>query len=224
MSPKELVDITEGITKGFLNWTKKQIVDLVKQYKNKDISFIGNKETIELVKDQLKTSEWSVYKNYIFDKKLRLLTQMGLALRRLGASRTKLQSLRDNILSKYGLSGLHIAQFVQNGLLGIYLGNVLTKAILPSELTDSINEILFNIDKYAVFVQEKDSADRKAEEIKVRIQANLPKVFILSGYGSASSVAKQIQDILEEEVNNEYVLEKYEDKEKYICFFSRVNQ
>ncbi len=51
-------ELAEGTAKGILNWTKEQISELVDKIKNRNIAFIGDKRTIDTVRDLLKTGEW----------------------------------------------------------------------------------------------------------------------------------------------------------------------
>src|SRR3989344_6844103 len=100
MSSDDVKNIAEGATKGLLDWTKEQILEFVNKINNKDLIFIQDNETIDLVKEQLKTGEWDVYNKYVKDTKLRILIQTGLTLRRLEQNKEKLQNLRNKLISK----------------------------------------------------------------------------------------------------------------------------
>lgn len=211
---------SEGITKGLLNWTKEQVSEYIFKLKNKDVAFIRDKDDIELIRQQRKTAEWEIYSRFIEDKKLKILVELGLSLRKWESDPNKLVSVRTKISSKFTASGLHIAQFIQNDFLNKYLGAILAKVTSKSELTKNIEDILNNVDKYCVFVKEEDNVENRAKEIIIRIQANAPSTFILSSKKSAITVAKNIQNIVKKSING-YSSEEYQDNTRYICFFNK---
>lgn len=182
-------DAAEGATRGVLNWTKEQVSELVKKLKNKDLGFIGNKETIDIVKEQLKAGEWNISKKFIDDKELRLLFQMGLALRKLEAKgeAEQTQDLRDKIVQRFGTRGSHIAQFVQSGICGRYLGAIMSKISSIEDIKSNVNEILQNIDKYVAFIKQEHEPKRQAEKIRTVIDAHNPPLHL-----SFSAKAQQI--------------------------------
>ncbi|HIH05399.1 TPA: hypothetical protein HA372_02445 [Candidatus Woesearchaeota archaeon] len=114
-------DAAEGVTKGVLGYTEEKIKQFAKKFIDRKLIFINRPETIELVKEQLKSGEWSLCKQYIKDIDLKILVQLGLALRKLESDQVELQNLRDKIVYKYKMKGLHIAQVVQNKILRILL-------------------------------------------------------------------------------------------------------
>lgn len=54
-----------GVTEGVLNWTKKEIKELVKKFKNRDIAFIEDSETIEKAKEFQNTPETQLFKQFV---------------------------------------------------------------------------------------------------------------------------------------------------------------
>ena len=212
----------EGATKGVLDWSTERISELVKKLQDRDIGFIGNKETINIVKEQLKSGEWNISKKFIDDKELRLLVQMGLALRKLEAKKEadQTQNLRDKIVEKYGAKGLHIAQFVQNGICARYLGTIMSEISSVEDIKSNVNEILQNIEKYVAFIKQEHEPKNQAEKIKTVIYAHNPSTFIISSKASANKVSKKIIDILKKEIP-EYSVQYQSDKENNIYFLNR---
>jgi len=227
---RTIKDIAEGATKGVLNWTKEftkdQIRSLINKFRHKDIAFIQDIETISVVKEQLRSGEWDISSKYVKDKSLRLLIQMGLTLRKLenGKKFDKLLNLRGKILSKFGSRGLHIAQFVQNGMLTAYLGAVISKISNKNDLINQIEEILNNIDKFVVFIQEKDNSDRKVEEIKTRIYANNPATFMIFGKHSAIKIVKEIRAQLIELFKEHSIDSTNRDAGEYIVILQKKEE
>ena len=75
-----LTSAAEGITKGTISWGEEKIKNLVSSFINRKLIFINNKNTIDLVKEQLKSGDWSLCKQYIKNNDLKILVQMGLCV------------------------------------------------------------------------------------------------------------------------------------------------
>jgi len=73
----------------------------VRKLRNKELSFIGDEETIRTVKKQLETGEWDISSKYVDDSDLRMLVKMGLTLRSLDDDKLldKLHNLKKEKLS-----------------------------------------------------------------------------------------------------------------------------
>ncbi len=218
-------DIAEGAARGVLSWTKETIVTLAKQFRNKELVFIEDQETIEVVKEQLKTGEWSLSSHYVKDKNLQLLIKVGLTLRALEKQKKQqaLQNLRDKISSsKHGKKGLHIAQFVQCKLLKEYVSGIIEKAASEAELIQSIEEMLFHLETRSSFIKKEDSPDIKVNEILTRIQAHAPESYIVFARDSALSTAKLVNDLLKEKIKGyDYELEVKKTDESLIITVSK---
>lgn len=112
---------------GFMDWTEDKVRQLVTKFKTKDIAFIKDVEIINIAKEQRTKSEWVLFKQYIKDKDLRIIFQMGLTLRKLDEQnmQPEIEDLKRRIIEKYDTKGLHTAQIVQNGVFSKYVGNIL---------------------------------------------------------------------------------------------------
>lgn len=75
MSSNVISDAFEGGIKGLIKLSIEEVKDLVYKYRNKDLLFIGKKETIERLKKERNSEEWKLFDKYIKDKKLRILVQ-----------------------------------------------------------------------------------------------------------------------------------------------------
>jgi hypothetical protein len=222
-SDSTLVDVSEGAVKGVLSFSEEKIKEVIEKFKNHELNFIEDQETIDLVKEQLKTGEWSFYKEHVKDKKLRVLIQMGLALRRLEKDPEKLQNLRDNIIFGFGEDGLHISQFVQNKILSKYLGTVVSEINSEQDLIGALEDLLKNIDKFVIFIKTNDNIERSTKKIITRIDANAPKIFILGSRKSAIDNCNKIKENLKKEITD-YKFTINEDEEKLILFLLRKEQ
>ena len=63
----------EGATKGALEYAEDKIKELVIKFRNRDIAFVQDPETINIAKEQRKTSEWNLFKQYVDDPDLHIL-------------------------------------------------------------------------------------------------------------------------------------------------------
>ena len=88
---------------------------------------------MEAAKEQRNSSGWGLLGHYRIER-LHILFQMGLTLRRVEKNKPQCDDLRQRILKKYNAEGLHIAQFVQNGLFGKYIANILDKGLTIDQI------------------------------------------------------------------------------------------
>ena len=121
--------------------------DFVKKLQNKELAFIEDIETIEIAKEQRNKSEWKLFKQFINDKDLSILFQMGLTLRRLEEDNKLVEPLLRKILDKYDTKGIHIAQIVQSGIFSKFIGNVLDKSPSDHKLRHEIEKFFADVDK-----------------------------------------------------------------------------
>jgi hypothetical protein len=224
MSSKDpLASASEGATKGVLDWSEEKIKGLVERFKNKDIAFVQDPETINLAKEQRKTSEWNLFKEYVDDPDLHILFQLGLTLRKLERQQPQVIALRSRILEKYDTRGLHIAQFIQNGFFGKFLGNILERTSTPEALKFEIKSFFDNIENTVVFVKESDNEAKKTEEVTARILAHSPKTFIICSSGSATEKCKQIKERVMRKISG-YTTELYQAQYKEIYFINKSQE
>jgi len=220
-SEDPLASASRGALRGFLDWSEEKIKELVVKFNNRDIAFVEDPKTINLAKKQRKTSEWSLFIKYIEDPDLRILFQMGLTLRRLEKQQKQRESLRIKIHNKYGAKGLHIAQFIQNGFFGKYLGNILERTSTPQKLKFEIENLLKNIEKTTSFIKSVDNVNKKTDEISTKILANSPNTFIICSSGSAMKKCEKIKKNVMKRISG-YDAELYKTEIKEIYFLNKL--
>jgi len=227
MISEPIKDLGEGIgkgaVKGALEWGENFIKDLAKRFKEKGINFIEDKNTLEIAREQYNSGELQIYKHYIEDKNKLMILRMGLVLRKLErlGERDRKQKLREDIMKKYEIKGLHVAQFVENGVLNRYIGILLDDISSIEKFKERINEIIDNIEKYVLFVK-KDDTERFILDFCLRTTAsNLSMIFIVSGMGSAGEIIKKVEEKLVALLDN-YELEKMSKGNNENLFFKRI--
>jgi len=219
-SDSPISDIAEGATKGFLELSIEKIGSFLKKLKNKELGFIEEEKTIEIVREQYRSGEAKFYEIYIKDKNLLFLVRLGLTLRKLETDKERLQNLRDKILRKYDVGGLHIAEFVTNGVLNRYVSILLEELISIEKLTEDIEQILKNIEKYTIFVLSTSNKSDIIKNADIKVSSHSPKIFIISGFKSAAKIVAEGIDAFKI-ILKDYDFERFSSGEKEILFFKR---
>ena len=216
-------DAAAGAIKGFLNWSVEQIKSYIQKLKDKNLAFIQDEKTIKRVKELYTSGELAIYKEYIEDKEILFLLQIGLTLKRLEQEKEvdRRFNLRTKILNKHGVKALHIAQFVENGILNRYIGILIDNVISLDKFKEDITNVLENIEKYVLFVQANDKERIVIQSALSIVSNNLPSIFIVSDISSAASVVRNCEARLVE-LLKDYELEKMSSGKKENLFFKRI--
>ncbi len=214
-------EIAKGITKGVLEWSAEMLTSFIQKLNDKKLAFIQEKKTIEIVKEQYNSGELKFYQAYIEDKEMLFVVKLGLTLRRLEDDKDRLNNLQDKIFTKYKVSGLHIAQFVQNGILNRYIGILIDKLTSIEDFKRDIENILDNIEKHVLFVKSIDKPRDIIKQTLTIIHSHSPSIFILSGVFSATKIVSDCKEELKTFLED-YDLEIMSGSDKEILFFKRV--
>lgn len=220
--PDPVASATKGAVKAVLEYSEEKLKELVERFKNKDLVFIQDKETIEIAKEQREKGEWAFFKIYVKDNDLRILFQMGLTLRELEKQGKDLQPLLKKIHKRFDRNGVHIAHFVENGLFSIYVGHAIEIVSSTEELKEEIDYLFEHIDHTVSFIKEEDKSKQKAGEIVTKIQSFSPITFIISSVGKAKSNCEKVKKMVMQKVSQSYTCELYEKKGKKIYFLNRI--
>jgi len=227
MSYEPIKDVSEGVAKGtvegFLSWGESHIERLISEFRDKSLAFIQEEQTIIRVKKQYKSGELSIYKEYIEDKEILLLLQLGLTLRSLEreGEEDRRKNLRTKIFNTYKIKGLHIAQFVENGILNRYVGILIDDTVSIKRFKEDIISVLSNIEKHVLFVQNKDGEREIIKQALTSVTSHKPMIFILSGISLAAKKVRDCEPRLKE-LLKDYDLEKISSDQKENLFFKRV--
>jgi len=222
MSSKDpLASAAKGATKAAFEYAEEKIKELVIRFRNRDIAFVQDVDTINTAKEQRNLSEYKYFKQYIENRDYRILFQLGLTLRKFEKDNKRLARLRDKILLKYGENGLHIAQFVQNGLINKYVGNILESSTIdPEDLTVEIEKLFYNIENIVNYIEQFDNVDKKVKEITTKILAYSPKIYVICSSKSAMEKCQKVLKGVLKEIQN-YEVELYKTDIKEVLFLKR---
>jgi hypothetical protein len=215
---KLIENVTKGAVKGFLEFSKEELASFIKKFRDKKLAFIGEEKTIETAKEQYKSGESKFYHSYIKNKELLFLVGMGLTLRKIENDSDKRTNLRTKILHKFKVKGLHIAEFVQNGILNRYIAILLELIDSIDDLENQIEEVLKNIEKHSLFVR---NLDRLGEIIRKSINITdtyNPQIFVISGEGPCANIIRDSITKIAESLKN-YSYERISTLGRECLFF-----
>lgn len=217
--------IAKGTTEGALNYLGMSLKTLVDKFMNKDLSFVEDEEVISVAKEQRKKAEWDLFRTYVKDKEMHILFQMGLTLRELENDKKDFEPLKNKIRNKFKKRGLHIAYFIQNGLFGKLIANILGRFRTTEDIKSEVENILNNIEKTVTFINQFDKEEYISEEIITKIRAHSPETFIISSVGSAIETCIKVKESVMEIISDNYTCEVYENEgeNKRIYFLNRKN-
>ena len=149
------------------------------------------------------------------------LLKMGLTLRSLEKEEIRKMNLRTKIFNKYGIKGLHIAQFVENGILNRYIGILIDDIVSIKKFKKDIMNILENIEKHVLFVKRDDNERDVIKQATIITSSHRSMIFIISGISSAAKIVRSCEERLKE-LLPDYALEKMSSGEKETIFFKRI--
>ncbi|MBU0628645.1 MAG: hypothetical protein KKC75_05615 [Nanoarchaeota archaeon] len=223
MSYDPIEKVAKGAAEGLLDWGTDFIKKLATKFRDRKLGFIQDQKTIERVKEQYRSDELAFYKEYIKDKEILFLLKMGLTLRSLEKEKEedRRKILRGKIFNKYQIKGLHIAQFVENGILSRYIGILIGDISSIEKFKEDIMNVLENIEKHVLFVRTKDTERDIIKQSFSITTANIPMIFIISGIASAAEIVKKCEIKLKE-LLKDYDLEKISSSQKETLVFKRI--
>ena len=131
-------------------------------------------------------------------------------------------NLRNKILKTHGAYGLHVAQFVQNGIFAKFISRYLEEALTPKQMKQEIVDLFRNIELTNSFIQYDDDVGKEADKIVTRIQSHEPKTYVISGLGSVKGSCREISYEVLHRISG-YSRETYETELKIIIFLNRID-
>ncbi|MCJ7635515.1 hypothetical protein MUP77_24395 [Candidatus Bathyarchaeota archaeon] len=221
MSNDPLASVTKGVTSAAIEWTEEKIKLLVAQFRDRRVVFVQDSKTIAAAREKRKVPEYDLFSKYVFDETLRLLFRLGLILRDWECDVRRRDNLRTKIVGKYGLVGLHVAEFAQNGFFSKYLVTIMTRIQEQTDLTCEIEDFFRNMEKMVSFIKETDNVEKKAKEIITRIHSNLPNTYIIFSSVSATSKCSKVKKLVMDEISD-YTVELYKTQAKEVYFINKV--
>jgi len=177
--------IVEGAVKGALSWTKEEIIRLAAKFKSGKTVLARDLANIDVAREQKQTTEYQLFCDHVKDKQLQVLFHTGLSLQKISRTDPKWTHIRDVVFKTYGVEGLHIAQFAQNGLFSKYYGFLMGRGLTPKQCSEEILAFFNDIESTVCFVQNEAVVAQVARSILTKLDSHSPHVFVISGSASA---------------------------------------
>jgi hypothetical protein len=218
------VAAAHGATKALLEWGEERIIDLAARLRDREVAFIGNRETMALVRRERRTEEAGLLRRYVRDKRLREITVLGLALRRLEKrpeDAERLQELRRKIHRRHAVNGLQAAELVQRGIVALLISRFMSEEHVPEDITRALENLLNRVRRYAMFVKSSDNINSLVAEVKPKILAQSPDLFIVLGRGEAMEKAKRLLAALLKALPKGFVAERHETGSDFSAFIGK---
>lgn len=182
---KDILEATaKGTVKAIIEYGEEKLKEFVRRFKNKEIGFIEDQETIDLIKELRNTPYMKLVRENVSDPDLIIQVEMGNALKRLEKDKEKRDNLIKKIRNKYGNAGLHVAEIVQCGILTEYFALLIGEVKNPEEFKEKVKALLLNVENFVIFVKSLDNEERIAEKIVTKIDAHTPNALILFSKGN----------------------------------------
>lgn len=199
MAEDPIRSAAEGVTLGALEFSKQQLLDWLKQFRNKKLAFIKNADNIQLVKETRNSSEYSVLKEFVPEGPYSIQVQMGLALRQIANDQKRAEQLADRIYKTYGYSGRHIAEITQMGITNQLLKHHVELYRKPEEVTMRLTYFFDHIEDLVIFIRTTDKPNAIVSVILTRIESFTTHIMILVGSGYAQDIVLKILKIIKDE-------------------------
>lgn len=173
-------------------WGSAKIKELAAKFRNREVAFIENPKIFQATKDARKNAEFARFRRFTSDGSKRVLLQLGIAMRGFQGNSAMVEREARRIIRRHGVSGLHLVEAMQAGLLST-IQDALEKTGMQEEiLREEMGLVIENIDRYVAFIQGKDKPEREALVIASQIRSTYPRVFVVAGSGSAGTLAEKI--------------------------------
>lgn len=187
-----LEEFAAGLAEGTIKALGPKVKDLASLLFNRKLAFIGRRDYVREVKEQSQSAEWQFFKDFITDERLSILALMGLTLRDWESDpgrRQDIENLRNRIFRKFGQEGVHIAQVVQSRILSRIIAVAVDSS--PTSKRDAarlIETFLNSAFLLCRFVQNDDSSDELATQIRNHLTLQKPPLFVLFARGKAIKI------------------------------------
>ncbi|MDG6949943.1 MAG: hypothetical protein JRM77_08915 [Nitrososphaerota archaeon] len=186
--------------KGIALHIEQKVADYIEGLRAGRIRLTGDQRLVRASLGAKRTPEWKLFNDYIPDRNLRDLALGGLGLRELSREdddRRVLQESRGRILASFGLSGLHVAQLAEHGLLAVIITSLVRTQPTPADVKNNVDKVLRNIDYGVYFVKGFDKPEKVAKLVGMRAAVHGPQLVLAKA--SARKVLDQAGSMLSKE-------------------------
>lgn len=200
MSENPLKDAANGAAQGVLEFLATKVGDWIVRLNNRDIAFIGNKETILAVRRERESPDWRFINQFLPDFDLRIQVLMGFGLREYEKDKARLEDLRTRIQKRYGSAGLHVAELAACGIVGELLNRLISiTGGSTADVQRALISFLKNSETLAIFIHQHAKIEHIIESAKIRLESMEPHMLMFFAKGTMRPNLKKIIKKLEED-------------------------
>jgi hypothetical protein len=215
-------DIIRSASAGFTDSILDKVTNYLKKFKNRELAFIQDPETIDMAIECNDRGEYKEFQKLVPETNYSMPFKLGLVLRSKEKNGEDYSKLKDKIKRKYNQEGLDIAYFSQNELFSKVKGIITEKANTEDEIKLIFRKFIVNIEKNCFFITNHDNIEAVSNKIQTIILSKLFQVYILSGCNRTAK--KNISEIFKKikpYVLNDYEYQIINSKSKKIILFSK---
>ncbi len=219
--------VVKGATEGALEWTAGRIAQLVARIQGHSAAVASDGVLLESIRHASKSEDAKFLKTYVTDRDQRRIVDDGLTLHELSDKPEhfgRLQRLRGDLFNRYGTKGLRAAQIVEQGVLGLFIRHMMREGLPKPDIVSSSFALLDTVEKWTFFVQVTDNVARVADEVRVRVLANQPGVFIVLGHGEQKPKAKSVVVAVLKKLGNDFGVSTHDTGREFVAFIGRLTE
>jgi hypothetical protein len=217
--PDPIASGVQGAVQALVADATNGVKRFLKLIESKQLGCSADPDVIELVKTERKAPEFSLLKQYLLSRDLRIQVQLGLALRK--AEGTKhLESLRGSLQGRFGTTGLHVAELTANGVVTEYLNLLIREEESSADINTRFESFLQSVDQYTMWIRTESGVERTIEKIRARLDAVAHGTVALLAKGRARTPLNRIVEGLRKSEEN-YLVRTLSYDSETIVFISQ---
>lgn len=167
----------------------------IERVRNREVGGSSDPQVIALVKIERLTPEYDLLRRYIRRRELRVQTQLGLVLRKLGSEPGRheaIRSLKATLRGRFGLPGLHAAELVGDGIVTDYLRLLIEEQPTEADVSVRLEDFLLHADRSVFLIDSDTSASFALQRVRIRLMAQGPGHVALFAKGTARSILRKV--------------------------------
>jgi hypothetical protein len=215
----------KGAAEAVIEWTAPRIAQLVARIRGHSAAVASDGVLVESIRHASKSEEAKFLKTYVTDKEQRRIVDDGLTLYELSDKQEhhdRLKRLRADLFNRYGTRGLRAAEIVERGVLGLFLRQLMREGRPGNDIAKSAFALVDTVEKWTHFVQATDNVSRVSQEVKIRVLANQPGVFIVLGHGIQKTKARAIVTSTLRGLGRDFGVSTHDSGREFVAFIGKT--
>lgn len=220
-----MASAVKGATEAVIEWTAPKIAQLVARIRGHSAAVANDGILVESIRHASQSEDAKFLKTYVTDREQRRIVDDGLTLYELSdrpEHHDRLKRLRADLFNRYGTRGLRAAEIVERGVLGLFLRRLMREGRPASEIARSAFALIDTVERWTYFVKATDNVSRVAREVKIRVLANQPGVFIVLGHGAQKAKANTIVLSVLRGLGSDFVVSTHDSGREFVAIIGRA--